>query len=80
MLEFNVGDVVRLSKRHPCGSAEWVIMRVGADVGIKCLGCRRRVMLERADFEKRLEKVLATWDEAFGAGGQPPDREGKHGG
>ena len=75
MQQFNVGDVVRLSKRHPCGSAEWVIMRVGADVGIKCLGCRRRVMLERADFEKRLEEVLATWDEAFGTNGQPPEKE-----
>jgi len=64
--EFGVGDVVRLSKKHPCGSYEWVVMRVGADVGIKCRTCGRRVTLERGEFEKRLRQVVARWQDAFG--------------
>jgi len=47
---FAVGDVVRLRKPHPCGSFTWQIYRVGADIGLRCQGCGRRVMLVRADF------------------------------
>lgn len=56
--EFGVGDVVQMKKTHPCGSDRWTVTRVGADVKIKCLGCGRLVMLERAEFVKRLKKVL----------------------
>jgi len=57
-LEVNLGDVVRLSKTHPCGSDEWQVVRLGADIGLKCLGCGRRVLLERRVFEKRVKKIL----------------------
>jgi hypothetical protein len=55
-----VGDVVRLRKPHPCGGYEWKVVRVGADIGLKCLTCGHRVLLARRDFERRLEKVVST--------------------
>ena len=55
---FALGDIVKMKKPHPCGSSEWEITRVGADIKIKCLGCSRIVMMERADFVKRRKKVL----------------------
>jgi len=51
-------DEVRLRKPHPCGSHEWTIVRVGADIGLRCCGCERRVLLSRREFERRLERVL----------------------
>jgi hypothetical protein len=58
-----VGEVYRLRRRHPCGSWEWRVYRTGADIGIECLGCQRRVMLERRRFESRMRtRVSATND------------------
>ncbi|MEA1958303.1 MAG: DUF951 domain-containing protein [Chloroflexota bacterium] len=59
MFEVNVGDVVQLKKAHPCGGYEWVVMRVGVDIGIKCLGCDRRAMLERSAFDHRVSQVVS---------------------
>ena len=59
VLEINLGDVVKLSKVHPCGGYDWQVVRLGADIGIKCLKCGRRVLLERAVFEKRVRVVLS---------------------
>ena len=56
--QFDLGDVVQMRKAHPCGSDQWKVIRIGADVKIKCLGCGRIVMLERAVFVKRRKKVL----------------------
>jgi hypothetical protein len=49
-----LNDVVRLRKPHPCGGTEWVVVRVGADIGLKCVTCGRRVLLARREFERRL--------------------------
>ena len=49
---------VQLRKQHPCGSDEWTVTRVGADVGLACAGCGRRVMLEREDFERRVKRIV----------------------
>ena len=54
----NLGDIVEMKKGHPCGSNEWEVIRVGADIKIKCLNCNRIVMLERSKYDKRLKKVL----------------------
>ena len=61
-LDINVGDVVRLRKPHPCGSYEWEVVRVGADIGIKCLKCQRRVLLERSTFDRRLKATVSKSD------------------
>ncbi len=53
-MEINLDDVVRLKKKHPCGSYEWRVVRLGADIGIKCLKCERRVLLGRSVFERRV--------------------------
>jgi hypothetical protein len=55
MLEINLDDVVRLKKQHPCGSYEWQVVRVGADIGIVCTGCKRHVLLPRSVFERRVK-------------------------
>ena len=52
-----VGNKAVLRKPHACGSFEWEIVRVGADIGIKCLKCGRRVMLERSYFDKRVRSI-----------------------
>jgi hypothetical protein len=53
VLELNVGDRLTLAKQHPCGSREWQVTRVGADIGLICAGCGRRVMIERRELERR---------------------------
>jgi hypothetical protein len=57
---FGLGDRVMMKKEHPCGSNAWVVIRIGADIKIKCEGCGRIVMLDRPTFEKRLKKVLTV--------------------
>ncbi len=54
-----VGEVAAMRKPHPCGSLEWEVTRIGADIGLKCLRCGRRVMLTREDFERRLKSLRA---------------------
>ena len=53
-----LGDLVQMRKTHPCGSDKWTVIRVGADIKIRCSGCSRIVMMDRADFVKRRKKVL----------------------
>jgi len=59
VMEIKLGDVVRLKKKHPCGSYEWEVVRLGADIGIKCLRCQRRVLLERSVFERRVKAFVS---------------------
>ena len=56
---FYIDDVVQLRKPHPCGSFEWVVVRIGADIGIRCETCGRRVLLPRRTIEKRLKKFVS---------------------
>jgi hypothetical protein len=58
-MEIKLGDVVRLKKKHPCGSYEWQVVRLGADIGIKCLKCGRRVLLARGVFERRVKELVS---------------------
>lgn len=48
------GEVYRMRRQHPCGGWEWLVYRVGADIGIECCTCKRRVMLDRRRFESRV--------------------------
>jgi len=56
--ELNLNDLVRLRKPHPCGSYEWKIVRLGADIGLQCLRCERRVLLTRRELSRRLKALL----------------------
>ena len=59
-MDLRLNDLVEMKKPHPCGSDRWKIIRTGADVKIKCLGCGRIVMLSRADFVKRSAKLVSS--------------------
>jgi hypothetical protein len=61
-LDVQVGDVVQMRKTHPCGSDRWRVYRVGADIGLRCLGCERRLMLPRRKFERAVKRVLHDAD------------------
>ncbi len=61
-MEISPGDIVRLKKKHPCGGYDWQVVRLGADVGIKCLTCGRRVLLARGDLERRVKGLVSRGD------------------
>ena len=57
-VKYEVGDVVRMKKAHPCGSNLWQLTRVGMDFGMKCQGCGHFVMLPRPNFEKMARAIV----------------------
>ena len=63
VVDFRLGDVLRLRKAHPCGGLEWEVVRLGADIGLRCLTCGRRVLLERSVLEKRVKAFLSRGDD-----------------
>ena len=58
VLELRLGDRVELRKAHPCGGRQWDVARLGADIGIICTTCARRVLLERPDLERRITAFI----------------------
>ncbi len=58
--ELHLDDVLRLRKQHPCGSDQWKVVRLGADIGLECLGCGRRVLLERRKLARRFKAVVSS--------------------
>jgi hypothetical protein len=68
---FLLGDVVRLSRSHPCGGNTWQIDRLGADLGLRCLGCGRHVLLPRQTAERRLAGFESRGDPAITAAADP---------
>ncbi|HLS22736.1 MAG TPA: DUF951 domain-containing protein [Pseudogracilibacillus sp.] len=58
--KFQLHDVVEMKKPHPCGENKWRIIRMGADIRIKCLGCDRSVLIPRNEFTKKLKRVLQS--------------------
>lgn len=54
---FEVGDIIKMKKKHPCGSFEWEILRVGADFRLKCVGCGHQIMVERKLVEKNTKEI-----------------------
>ena len=54
---FEIGDIIKMKKPHPCGSSEWEILRVGADFRLKCLGCGHQVMVSRKLVEKNTREI-----------------------
>ena len=56
---YKIGSIVVMKKPHPCGFNEWEIVRVGADIKIKCCHCKRFIMLPRVEFNKKLKKIIS---------------------
>jgi len=71
VLELLLGDVVRLRKQHPCGGHDWLIDRLGADIGLRCQTCGRHVLLERRTVEARLVEFVRRGDRALSAAVRP---------
>lgn len=57
-MDIRIGDGLRLKKEHPCGSKEWDVLRIGADLKLKCRGCGHEVMIAREKIEKRVRRIL----------------------
>ncbi len=57
ILELSLDDIVQLRKPHACGGFEWVVVRLGADIGLRCLTCRRRVLLPRRELARRVKSL-----------------------
>lgn len=65
-IAFELNDVVEMKKSHPCGANQWKIIRMGADIRIKCLGCGHSVMMPRTEFQKKIKKIIEQ-----GSAGEP---------
>ena len=61
-MEYYIGDVVRMRKKHPCGSDLWIITRVGLDYRIRCQKCAHSVLLPRQRFVKQVKEVVSRGD------------------
>jgi hypothetical protein len=82
VVEFRLGDVVTLRRVHPCGGHEWLVDRLGADVGLRCSTCGRHVLLDRRTLERRLKGFTARGDLAMSlaVAPVPKDADRPHGG
>jgi hypothetical protein len=67
LTDLELNAVLRLRKPHPCGSYEWTVVRLGADIGLECRTCKRRVMLTRRELVKRLKVNLTRKADAASA-------------
>lgn len=56
--QFQLNDIVEMKKSHPCGENRWQIIRMGADIRIKCLGCGRSILIPRNEFSKKMKRVI----------------------
>jgi hypothetical protein len=56
--DLQLNDLLRLRKPHPCGSYEWQVTRLGADIGLECKGCGRRVLLTRRELSRRVKAII----------------------
>ncbi|MCX6029713.1 MAG: DUF951 domain-containing protein [Chloroflexi bacterium] len=62
--DIRLGDIVQMRKPHPCGSAQWEVVRLGADIGIRCQGCSRRVLLPRSQFTRQVKLLVSRNEKA----------------
>ncbi len=75
VLTLLLGDVLRLGRPHPCGGDTWLVDRLGADIGLRCQGCGRHVLLERRLVERRLVAFVTRGDPFLSAAVVPPPRD-----
>lgn len=57
-MDIQVGDILKMKKKHPCGSTEWEVLRIGADFRLKCMGCGHQIMIPRVKVEKNVRGVV----------------------
>jgi hypothetical protein len=66
--DIRLDDVVRMRKPHPCGGYEWRVVRLGTDIGVRCLTCERKVLMPRSQFARRVKSIIQR-------GPQPPNNQ-----
>ena len=74
-IELLLGDVVRLRRAHPCGGDEWLVDRLGADIGLRCRRCDRHVLIARRTLEQRLAGFVSRGNPAISAAVEPIPRD-----
>lgn len=74
VLDLHLGDVVRLRKEHPCGGRDWEVVRLGADIGLRCGTCQHRILLPRSQLERRIRSFVSRAGESAPVM-QPPSAE-----
>ena len=62
-MNINIGDILTLKKKHPCGSERWRVTRIGADFKMICLGCGHELMLPRSRVERNIKKIERSGEE-----------------
>lgn len=67
IVDFRIGDVVRLRKPHPCGGYVWEVVRIGADIGLRCDTCAHRILLPRTTLERRMRRFVSRGADPRGA-------------
>lgn len=72
-LDIRIGDVLELRKPHPCGDKHWSVVRVGADIGLRCHGCQHRIMLPRTQLERRVKTLVSRGSAPPGVASEPGD-------
>ena len=59
-MDIKPGNVVRLKKKHPCGSFEWRVVKADSDITIELLKCKRNVAIKRSLFERRVTALISS--------------------
>jgi hypothetical protein len=75
VVEFRLGDVVLLRRPHPCGGREWLVDRLGADIGLRCRTCDHHVLIERRTLERRLDTFVERGSAEMSAAVAPRGRD-----
>ncbi len=58
-MNVQVGDTLVMKKEHPCGSKQWLVLRVGADFRLRCTGCGHELMISRFKIERNIRKIIS---------------------
>ena len=56
-MDIQLGDILTMKKAHPCGEKQWLVLRTGADLRLRCMGCGHEVMVQRGKVEKNIRSI-----------------------
>jgi hypothetical protein len=59
-MDIQLGDILTMKKPHPCGEKQWLVLRTGADLRLRCIGCGHEVMVQRGKVEKNIRSITRT--------------------
>ena len=62
---YKINQIVFTKKNHVCGSNKWKVVRVGVDIKLECLGCKRVIMISSYDLDKKIKPILSKKELTF---------------